>query len=97
MSVSHGHFLYVCLWLDHYLHQHDESGPIGSMWLGGIATYTTARDWCTKMIFYPSVTVARCFHLVLWVLEYAFIGMLGYHVLMMLVYLLHSFIMVFSI
>ena len=43
--------LYVCLWLDHYLHHHGGCGPMGAMWLGGIATFTTSRDQCTKTIF----------------------------------------------
>ena len=66
--------LYVCLWLDHYLHQHDGCGPAGTTWLGGVATFTTARDQCTEMVFCPSTTVAGCFHLVLRVLEYAFLS-----------------------
>ena len=41
----------MCLWLDHYLHQHGGCGPMGAMWLGGIATFTTTRDRCTEMIF----------------------------------------------
>ena len=63
--------LYVCLWLDHYLHQHSGCGPMDATWSGGVATYTTTRDQCTEMIFCPSVTVAGCFHLVLRVSEYA--------------------------
>ena len=63
--------LYVCLWLDHYLHQHDGCGPMGATWLGGVATYTTARDWCTETIFCLSVILARYFHLALRILEYA--------------------------
>ena len=62
--------LYVCLWLDHYLHQHVGCGPMSAMWLGGIATFTNAREWCTEMIFCPSATVTGCFHLVLRVPEY---------------------------
>ena len=65
--------LYVCLWLDHYLHQHGGCGPMGATWLGGVATYTTARDRCIEMIFCPSATVVGCFHLVLRVPEYAFL------------------------
>ena len=65
--------LYVCLWLDHYLHQHDRCGPLGATWLGGIATFTTARDWCTETVFHPSATVAGCSHLVLRVPEYTFL------------------------
>ena len=65
--------LYVCLWLDHYLHQYGGYGPMGATWLGSIATSTTTRDWCTKMVFCPSATVAGCFHLVLRVSEYAFL------------------------
>ena len=64
--------LCVCLWLDHYLHQHGGCGPMGATWLGGVATFTTARDRCTKTIFCPSATVVGCFHLVLQVPEYAF-------------------------
>ena len=77
---------YVCLWLDHYLHQHDGCGPTGSMWLGGIATFTTARDWCIEIVSYPSATVAGCFSLdasgsrVCFLVIYAFIGMLVYHI-----------------
>ena len=33
---------------------------MGAMWLGGIATSTTIRDWCTEIVYCPSVTVARC-------------------------------------
>ena len=73
VSVSHGCCALVCFWLDHYLHQHGGSGPMGSMWLGGIATYTTAGDQCTKTVFCPSATFVGCFHLVLWVPEYAFL------------------------
>ena len=65
--------LYVCLWLDHYLHQHRRCGPMGATWLGGVATFTTARDRCIEMIFFPSATVAGCSHLVLQVPEYAFL------------------------
>ena len=65
--------LFVCLWLDHYLHQHGRSGPTGATWLRGVATFINARDWCTEMIFYPSAIVAGCFHLVLQVPEYAFL------------------------
>ncbi len=57
--------LYVCFWLDHYLHQHDGCGPMGATWLGVVATFTTARDRCTEIVFCPSVIVAICFHLVL--------------------------------
>ena len=53
--------LFMCLWLDHYLHQHDGCGPAGATWLGGIATFTTTRDQCTEMIFCPNATVAGCF------------------------------------
>ena len=81
MIVSYGCLSCVCLWLDHYLHQHDVSGPTGSMWLGGVATYTTAGDLCIEMVFCPSVTITGCFT---WyfgfqsmlLLIYAFIGML---------------------
>ena len=64
---------FVCLRLDHYLHQHGRCGPMGAMWLGGIATFTTARDQCTEMVSCRSATVAGCFHLVLRVSEYAFL------------------------
>ena len=43
--------LFMCLWLDHYLHQHGGCGPIAATWLGGVATFTTARDRCTETIF----------------------------------------------
>ena len=33
---------------------------MGATWLGGIATYTTVRDWCTETVYYSSVTVAGC-------------------------------------
>ena len=72
VSVSHGCVI-VCLWLDHYLHQHGGCGPMGAMWLGGVATSTTARDQCIETVFYPSVTIVGCFHLILQVLEYAFL------------------------
>ena len=36
-----------------------------STWLGGVATYTTATYQCTEMVYYPSVTIARCLDLVL--------------------------------
>ena len=52
--------LYVCLWLDHYLHQHGGCGPMGATWLGGIATFTTTRDRCIEMVYCPSATVAGC-------------------------------------
>ena len=63
MSVSLVCLFCVCLWLDHYLHQHGGSGPTGATWLGGIATYTTTRDRCIEMIYCSSMTVARCFSL----------------------------------
>ena len=77
--------LYVCLWLDHYLHQHGGCGPTGATWLGGVATFTTARDRCTETIFCPSATVAGCIHLYfelrsMLLVIYAFFGMLVYHV-----------------
>ena len=72
VSVSHG-CSFVCFWLDHYLHQHDECGPMGATWLEGVATFTTARDWCTETVSYPNATIVRCFHLMLRVLEYAFL------------------------
>ena len=53
----------MCLWLDHYLHQHGGCGPTGATWLGGIATYTTTRDWCTETVYCSSVTIAGCFSL----------------------------------
>ena len=62
---------FVCLWLDHYLPQNGGCEPMDATWLGGVATFTTARDQCIKTIFCPSAIVARCFHLVLWVPEYA--------------------------
>ena len=68
--------LYVCLWLDHYLHQHGGCGPTGVTWLGGVATYTTARDQCTEIVFYHSAIVARCFHLMLRISEYAFLRLM---------------------
>ncbi len=46
---------------------------MGATWLGGMATYTIARDQCTKTVLYPSVTIARCVHLVLWFMEYTFL------------------------
>ena len=46
---------------------------MGSMWLGGIATYTTARDQSIETVFCPSAAIVGCFHLVLWVPEYAFL------------------------
>ena len=64
---------YLCLWLDHYLHQHGGCGPTGATWLGGVATFTTARDRCTEMIFCPSAIVAGCFHLIFQISEYAFL------------------------
>ena len=51
---------YVCLWLDHYLHQHSECGPMGATYFGGVATFTTARDWCTETVYYPSATMVGC-------------------------------------
>ena len=59
VCVSHG-CCFVCLWLDHYLHRHDACGPIGATWLGGIATFTTARDQCTEMSYGPSAIVVGC-------------------------------------
>lgn len=64
---------YVCLWLDHYLHQHGRSGPMGSKWLGGVAIFTIVGDQYIEIVYCPSVIVVGCFHLVLWVLEYAFL------------------------
>ena len=64
---------FVCLWFDHYLHQHGKCGPTGAMWLGGIATYTTTGDQCTKMVFSPSVHIVGCFHLVLRVFGVCFL------------------------
>lgn len=49
------------------------SGPTGSTWLGGVATYTTIGDQCTEIVYYLDATVARCFHLVLQVLENVFL------------------------
>ena len=51
---------FVCVWLDHYLHQHGGCGPTGATWLGGVATFTTARDRCTETVYCPSATVAGC-------------------------------------
>ena len=51
---------FVCLWLDHYLHQHGGSGPSGATWLGGVATFTTARDRCTETVYCSSAPVAGC-------------------------------------
>ena len=51
MSVSHGCCVFVCLWLDHYLRQHGGCGATGATWLGGVATFTTARDRCIETIF----------------------------------------------
>ena len=56
MDVVH----FVCLWLDPYLYQHSGCGPMSATWLGGIATYTTTRDLCTKTIYCPSATVGGC-------------------------------------
>ena len=63
VSVSHGWLFCVCLWLDHYLHQHGGCGLMDAMWLGGIATYTTARDQCVEMVYCSSVIVAGCISL----------------------------------
>ena len=63
----------VCLWLDHYLHQHGGCGPTSATCLGGISTFTTARDQCIEIVFCPNVIVAGCFDLMLRVLEYAFL------------------------
>ena len=52
--------IFVCLWLDHYLHQHGGCGPMGTMWLGGIATYTTIGSGVQRQSC-SSATVARCF------------------------------------
>ena len=52
--------VFVCLWLDHYLHQHGGCGPIGAMWLGGVATYTTTGAQCTETVYYSSATVVGC-------------------------------------
>ena len=75
VCVSHG-CCFVCMWLDHYLHQHGMCGPMDAMWLGGIATFTTARDWCTKIVLYPNATIFGCVHLVLQVLEYVFLWLM---------------------
>ena len=53
----------VYLWLFHYRHQHDGCGPLSAMWLGGIATYTTARDQCTETVYCSSVIIAGCLSL----------------------------------
>ena len=81
VSVSHGCCVFVCLWLDHYLHQHSGCGPTRATWLGGVATFTTARDRCTKIVYCSSTTMAGCFT---WYFNsrsmllviYAFLGML---------------------
>ena len=63
---------------------------MGATWLGGVATYTTARDRFTKMVYCSSTTIAGCFSLgtlgsgVCFLVIYSFIGMLGYHVQMMI-------------
>ena len=44
---------------------------MGATWLGGVATFTTAKDWCTKIVLYPNATDAECVHLVLWFTKYA--------------------------
>ena len=72
--------VFVCLWLDHYLHQHGGCGPMGATWLGGVATFTTARDWCIETVYCSCVVMAGCF---IWYFSlrsmllviYAFIGM----------------------
>ena len=64
-------FAFVCLWLDHYLHQHSGCGPMGATWLGGVATFTTTRDRCIETILYPSMIVVGCVHLVLQFTKYA--------------------------
>ena len=94
--------IFVCLWFDHYLHKYNGCGPMDARWLGGIATYTTSRDWCTEMVFCASdccwmfsldtSSFGVCFLVI-----YDFIRMLGYHVYMILVYLMHSYIMMLSI
>ena len=81
MSVSHGWLFCVCLWLDHYLHQHGRCGPTGATWLGGVATYTTARDRCTETVYCPSVTVAGC---VTWYFDIQSILLVIYALIMML-------------
>ena len=94
--------LYVCLWLDHYLHQHGGCGPMGVMWLGGVATFTTARDRCTETIF---VLVRPLLDVFTWYFGFqsmrscdlcflwdAFISCLDD-----VSYLMHSLIMMFSI
>ena len=46
----------LCLGSDHYLHQHCKSGPTGSTWLGGVATYTTIKDQGTELVFFQIVS-----------------------------------------
>ena len=50
----------MCLWLDHYPHQHGGCGPMGTTWLGGIATFTTARDRCTETVYCSSTIIIGC-------------------------------------
>lgn len=75
MSVSHGWLSCVYLRSDHYLHQHDGSGPIDSTWLGGMNTFTTIRDRRTQLAFlhlqfqswmltWFSVSSKLCFHVI---------------------------------
>ena len=59
VCVSHGCCV-VCVWLDHHLHQHGGCGPTSATWLGGIATFTTARDQCTETVHCSSVIVVGC-------------------------------------
>ena len=65
--------VFVFLWLDHYLRQQGGCGPTGATWLGGVATYTTVRDWCIEVVIHPSVTIARCLYLMFRVPEYDFL------------------------
>ena len=58
---------------------------MGSMGLGGMATYTTFGDRCTEMV-YLNLRLMLDVHLVLWVSEvcslmiYSLLWMHGYHV-----------------
>ena len=51
---------------------------MGATWLGGIATHTIARDRCTEMVYYSSVTIAGCLSL----------GTLGFRVCFLVIYAL---------
>ena len=102
MSVSHGCLFGVCLWLDHYLHQHGGCGPMGTSWLGGIATYTTATDRCAETVYCSSMTVVGCLSLgisdsgVCFLVIYA-LFLDAWLSFSMMLDLMHSLIMIFSI